>query len=113
MLRLARLAAIAISVGTFAFLFINNSWRADNLFLVPDLILCALLLVAAILPARHAPAALVFAFGYTAGVLSCSVADYAVRGELGMASLIGALVSGLMACLLLRQLTTKSAGSAG
>ncbi len=103
MLLIARIVAVAIAVGTFAFLFINNSWRADNLFLVPDLILCALLVLGAALPARHAHGALLFGFGYTAGVLSCSVASYAVAGQLGAASLLGAVTATVMAAILWRQ----------
>ncbi len=100
MILLARAAALAIAAGTFAFLFINNSWRADNLFLVPDLILCLLLVAGAALPTRHAHPVLLFGFGYTAGVLSCSVASYAIAGQLGAASLLGAVAASVMAVLL-------------
>ncbi|MFC4725347.1 hypothetical protein AB6B38_09395 [Glycocaulis abyssi] len=100
MILLARLVAIAIAAGTFAFLFINNSWRLENLFLVPDLVLCALLVAGALLPVRHAHPVLLFGFGYTAGVLSCSVASYAVAGQLGAASLLGAIAAAVMSGLL-------------
>ncbi|MDG4797416.1 hypothetical protein [Micromonospora sp. WMMD1082] len=90
---LGRVGAVALSAGTFLFLFLNDSWRRDNLFLVPDLILCVLLVVAASLPARHAVPALLFGFGLTAGVLVTSVSSYAVSGRLGLASLVGAVAA--------------------
>ncbi|GAA0473535.1 hypothetical protein Ade02nite_86250 [Paractinoplanes deccanensis] len=93
LLTLGRLAAAVLSVLTFVFLFLHDSWHADNLFLVPDLILIAALAVAAALPARHAAAALPIAFAYTTGVLATSVASYAVRSELGLPSLAGALTA--------------------
>ncbi|MGH3877565.1 MAG: hypothetical protein ACRDSK_11085 [Actinophytocola sp.] len=96
----ARVAALALSAGTFVFLFLNDSWRADNLFLVPDLLLCAVLAVAALLPDRPAVPALIYAFGMAAGVLAASVASYAVDGRLGAASLFGAVVAVVMAALL-------------
>jgi uncharacterized membrane protein len=97
---LGRVAAGALSAGTFLFLFINDSWRAENLFLVPDLLLCAVLAVAALLPDGRAVPALVFAFGMAAGVLAASVASYAVDGRLGAASLFGAVVAVVMAAVL-------------
>jgi hypothetical protein len=99
---LGRVAALALSVGTFAFLFINDSWRSDNLFLVPDLILCVVLAVAAAMPARWAGSALLFAFALTAGVLMTSVASYAVDGRLGFASLLGAAVAVVFAAVMAR-----------
>jgi hypothetical protein len=93
MLMLARITAILIGVGTFAFLFISNSWSPDNLFLVPDLIITAALVIAALLPARIARPALLFAFGLAAGVLMTATSWYAIRGQLGLASLIGAVAS--------------------
>lgn len=97
-----RMAALALSGGTFAFLFLHDSWRPDNLFLVPDLVLCATLLAAALTPARWAGRALLFAFGLTAGVLMTSVASYAVDGRLGVASLFGAVAAAILAALMAR-----------
>ncbi|QFG22309.1 hypothetical protein [Actinomadura sp. WMMB 499] len=76
-----RAFAVLISVTTFVFLFVHDSWRGDNLFLVPDLILCALLLIAAALPGRYAAPALGFALAMSAGVFTASVSSYAVRGN--------------------------------
>ncbi|MBE1877665.1 hypothetical protein [Myceligenerans pegani] len=97
-----RVAALALSVATFAFLFIHDSWRPDNLFLVPDLVLCVTLVAAALTPARWASRALLFAFGLTAGVLMTSVASYAVDGRFGGASLLGAVAAVVLAALIAR-----------
>ncbi|MBE1457283.1 hypothetical protein H4W79_001497 [Nocardiopsis terrae] len=85
LLLLARTAAAAIGLVTFVYLLHHDSWRAENLFLVPDLVLCAALAAAALLPARRARAGLLFAFGLGAGVLMTSASSYAVRGEPGAA----------------------------
>ncbi|TDC51007.1 hypothetical protein E1281_21245 [Actinomadura sp. KC345] len=97
-----RAFAVLISVTTFVFLFVNDSWRGDNLFLVPDLILCALLLVAAALPAPYAAPAMGLTLAMCTGVFTASVSSYAVRGELGTASLLGVVGCAAMAVLLQR-----------
>jgi hypothetical protein len=100
LLRLGRIAAVAIGAGTLAFLVPN--WTADNHFLVPDLLLSAALLTAAALPARHAPTALLAAFCFAAGVLLTAVASYAVQGRIGIGSLIGAVAAVTMGAAFLR-----------
>ncbi|BCJ67619.1 hypothetical protein [Polymorphospora rubra] len=99
---ISRVAAVAVSTGTFVFLFVNGSWRRDNLFLVPDLVLCALLAVAAALPARTAVPAMVLAFGVSAGVLMTATSEYAVDGRFGVAAFVGALASAGFAVALVR-----------
>ena len=106
-LKIGRIAAVLLSLGTFAFLFPTDSWRADNLFLVPDLILCAALLVAAALPGRIAVPALLAADGFSAGVLLTAVASYAVYGRIGIGSLIGSASALIMAVVFLRALPTS------
>lgn len=93
--------AVLISATTFVCLFVNGSWRDDNLFLVPDLIICTLLLAAAALPRPYAAPAIVFALAMSTGVFTASVASYAVRGELGFASLLGVVGCAAMAAVLL------------
>jgi hypothetical protein len=95
-----RLVAALLSLSTFVFLFLHDSWRSDNLFLVPDLILIAALAIAAALPDRLARTALPVAFAYTGGVLVTSVASYAVRSEFGLPSAVGALIALTLATLL-------------
>lgn len=102
-LGVGRVSAAALSVSTFVFLFLHDSWRSDNQFLVPDLILCAGLLVAAALPPRLATAALPVVLGFAAGVFAVSVASYAVRDELGLPSLLGSVGAVVMALLLARE----------
>jgi hypothetical protein len=100
LLRLGRIAAVAISAGTIAFLLPN--WTTDNLFLVPDLLISMALLAAAALPARHAPTALLAAFCFAASVLITAVASYAVHGRIGIGSLIGAVAAVAMGTAFLR-----------
>lgn len=97
-----RVAAVTLSLGTFGFLFVSDAWRADNLFLVPDLVLCVLLVAAASVRGRLVVPALIFALGLAAGVLITSVSGYAVDGRLGLASLVGALVAVAVAGALAR-----------
>jgi hypothetical protein len=84
---------------TFAFLFARDNWSAGNPFLVPDLVLCVVLLVAAARPTR---AMLLGAYTFTAGVLAVSVSSYAVDGRVGYASLLGLVAAVFMAAVLLR-----------
>ncbi|MEV4755590.1 hypothetical protein AB0J86_10835 [Micromonospora sp. NPDC049559] len=108
-LRVARIAAVLISLGTFGFLFVQDAWRADNLFLVPDLILCAALVAAAALPGRHAVPALVAAYSFTAGVFVTATASYAVDGRLGVITLVSAIGSVVLVAALVRD---RAAGPA-
>lgn len=115
LLRTARIvAAIQATVMTVYFL-VTDAVRADNPFLVPDLLLTVLLVVAACLPARWAVPALVFAFGLAAGVWTVSLSHYAVRGELvdGLdhLPLIGASV--VQSLFLVRHLGRGSTDPAG
>jgi hypothetical protein len=93
LLAFSRAAAVALSVGTFAFLFLNGSWQAGNVFLVPDLVLCALLVIAAVLPARVAVPALTFSFALAAGVLMTAVTADAIAGRLNFAGAFGVLTA--------------------
>jgi hypothetical protein len=95
-----RIAAAILSLTTFVFLFLHDSWRSDNLFLVPDLILIGALAIASALPGRLARVALPVAFAYTGGVLATSASSYAVQGEFGLPSTVGALTAIILAVLL-------------
>ena len=103
LLPVGRVAAAVLSLSTFVFLFLNDSWRRDNLFLAPDLILCALLLVGAFLPERGATTVLPVGLAFTAGVLATSAFSYLVRGEVGVPSTFGAVISAVLAVLLVRR----------
>ncbi len=96
----ARVAATAVSAGTLGVVFRRDHWRRDNPFLVPDLAVCVLLLVAAAAPKRRAGPALLFAFGVSAGVLGTTVASAAVHGRLGVGSLAGLITAAVMSALL-------------
>lgn len=108
-LKAARVAAVRLSVGTFMSLFPTGSWRADNPFLLPDLALCAALLVTASLRGHTAASALLAASCFAAGVLATAAMSYVVAGRIGIGSLIGAVGSLAVAALLLRTVSVTSA----
>jgi hypothetical protein len=97
----ARVGATLVSLGTFAFLFVSDGWQSDNLFLVPDLILCAGLVVATLLRGPTAVPALILTLGLAAGVLATSVSSSAVDGELSVPSLMAAVSAAALALLLI------------
>ncbi|GAA1566936.1 hypothetical protein GCM10009789_20540 [Kribbella sancticallisti] len=113
LLTAARIIAAGLSLTTFVFLFLHDSFRSGNLFLVPDLVLCAALLIAAALPRQFAVPALIGAFGMAAGVFATSVSSYAVDGEFGLPSTLGVATSAAMAALLGRTLSTAGKLSQG
>ncbi|SUD47748.1 Uncharacterised protein [Nocardia otitidiscaviarum] len=87
-----RLAAVTVSLPTFLYLFLRNRFHADNLFLLPDLVLCVWLTTAALLPHRHAVPALGFGFAFAAGVIGTAVSSYLTRGAFNVfTALIAAL----------------------
>lgn len=96
----ARIVAVALSAGTFAFLFVNDHWRLDNVFLIPDLIVCALLVAAALAPRPQAAPLLLLAFAATAGVLGTAVSSLLVQGIVGIGALFAAVTAAAMAGLL-------------
>lgn len=100
-LTVARVGAILVSLGTFAFLFVGDGWQSDNAFLVPDLILCAGLVAAVFLRGPVAVPALILTLGLAAGVLMTSVSSSAVDGELSIPSGFAAASALVLALLLL------------
>jgi hypothetical protein len=90
----ARWLAIAIGLLTAVNLPAGGAIRADNMFLVPDLLVAAALLVAALLPRAVRATALLFAFGPAAGVFTVAAFSYVVRGELGLVSVFAATCFG-------------------
>jgi hypothetical protein len=105
-LRAVRVVAVALSVVTFAFFFVHDTFRTDNMFLVPDLVLCAALVVGALVPDRLAVPLLLATFGASAGIFLVSVASYAVRGAVGWASLAGVVIAVSMVGVLTRRTRT-------
>lgn len=103
MITVARIIAAGTSLVTLVFMFLHDSWRSDNVFLVPDLVLCALLLGGAVMPAAWAGTVLLAGFALAAGVFITSVSSYAVDGEAGIPSIAGALGSLAMTVVLGRE----------
>ncbi|MEV0616830.1 hypothetical protein AB0I81_26165 [Nonomuraea sp. NPDC050404] len=96
----ARGVAAALSLIMAVYLAVDGAHRPANLFLWPDVAVAVFLAVAAALPARRARAALIFAFGWSGGVLTTSVFGYVVRGEFAWPNFGLVLVSVGMAVLL-------------
>lgn len=78
---ISRGVAIIVSLLMIQYFFTSDAVRSDNMFLVPDLLLAFFLLVSGLLPTRIAKPALIYAFGWTGGVLTTSMFGYVVRGE--------------------------------
>lgn len=97
---LLRAAALGTSVGTFLFLFVGDNWDTENIFLVPDLIVCVVLVTAAMLPSKIASAIMLLGFGIGVGVFSTATADYLVQGRFGIGAALG-LTTSAVACLYL------------
>lgn len=97
-----RIAAIGTAVGTFAFLIIGSDWRLSNIFLVPDLVVCAILLGGAASSRPVMLPVLLLGFGVGVGVFMTASADYLVQGRFGIGAAIGLLTSALAAGLIVR-----------
>lgn len=101
------------------YLALDGAHRPDDPFLWPDVAVAAFLAIRSALPARHAPTALLFAFGWAGGVLTVSVFSYVVRGEFAWPNLGLVLIAVAMAALLARHVTRdptrgrRQASSAG
>ncbi|OLF06095.1 hypothetical protein BU204_36600 [Actinophytocola xanthii] len=83
----------------------DGVWESDNPFLVPDILMGALLLASSVLPSRWAPPAMIFAFGWTAGILAVTVFNNQLtRDEFSVLNLGMALAAAAMTTLLIRVL---------
>lgn len=98
----ARILAFAVSLPTFAVMVAEGTLHLGNLFFVPDVILCAALVVAAVLPARLARPGLVLAYAFAAGVVTAAVFAYVARGALdeGVLTVLVAVVCAAAAAAL-------------
>ncbi|WP_133175331.1 hypothetical protein [Sphingomonas oleivorans] len=101
---LLRIVAVGTAAGTVAFLFVGDNWRATNIFLVPDLIVCAVLIAGSLLPSPRMFPALLLAFGMGVGVFATATADYLVQGRFGIGAAIGLLTSLVASLILIRYL---------
>jgi peptidoglycan/LPS O-acetylase OafA/YrhL len=99
LLTAGRIVAAAVAVPTFLYLFGEDRFSGDNAFLVPDLVLCALLLAGAVLPARQAIPTLTLAYPLAAGVIGTAVADRVVDDEFNGLTVLVAVVCLVMAVL--------------
>lgn len=106
---IVRLAALLVAVGTVAFLFIGDDWRWANLFLVPDLLLSAALILGAVLPGRRAAPVLAVAFAFAAGVFGAATMSYAVEGRFGPGAASGLVTAVIATLWLLRRLLGERA----
>lgn len=104
----SRYIAVFIGVTTLFFLFLHGSFRSDNIFLVPDLILSALLLVAAALPKRIAAVMLLFGFGLAVGVFVTATVSSMIQGQMGIPTLVAAIGSLAISIILMRRMIGKN-----
>lgn len=95
--RVARCVAVVMSLVMTNYLLTDAVHRDDNPFLVPDVLVAVLLGGSASLPRRLAAPAMLFAFAWTAGVITVSLFSYVVRGEFAVGNLALILVSVAMA----------------
>jgi hypothetical protein len=90
-----------IAVLTLVFLVLDLTANAD-IFLVPDLVLAAILIGAALIPnPQLAALGLLLGYAYTAGVFSLSVAIAVVRGPMTLSTVVGLAVTVVCAALLI------------
>ena len=101
-LRAARLVAAVIGVGTGVNVVTSGMLEqpATNLFLVPDLLVVALLLAAASVPTDRAAPVLLAGLGLATGVFVTAASSYAVRGATGWGVLTFAVITAGTAALL-------------
>lgn len=99
MIAACRVVALLVAIPTFVLLIVADRWTLNHLFFIPDLMLCAGLAAAALLPHRHARRGLILAFAFAGGVITTAVCSYIARDALdeGIATLIAA-VTCLAAC---------------
>ncbi|WP_143230019.1 hypothetical protein [Actinophytocola xanthii] len=105
-IRAARVVGLLLAAIMLVYLATYDGvWESDNPFLVPDILMGALLLASSVLPSRWAPPAMIFAFGWTAGILAVTVFNNQLtRDEFSVLNLGMALAAAAMTTLLIRVL---------
>ncbi|MFI7615801.1 hypothetical protein ACIBP6_31720 [Nonomuraea terrae] len=107
---MARGVAAVMSLIMAVYLAVDGAHRPANMFLWPDVAVAVFLAAAAALPRRYAHAGLIFAFGWSAGVITVSIFSYVVRGAFAWPNLGLVLAAVLMAALLTRSLALSPQG---
>ncbi|WP_066906084.1 hypothetical protein [Millisia brevis] len=99
-----RIVAVVLAVGTVAWIPLSGQWRADNAFLVPDLIFAAVLVGGALLPEwRAARAVLLVGYAMAFGVLTTAVATWLIDGRFPVMTVLGALMAAVGTVVLARE----------
>jgi sugar lactone lactonase YvrE len=114
-----RVDAVAVARGVAAVLVCVMTWyfwtsdaiRDGNPFLVPDILLTLLLVAGVALPRGAARPTLVFAFAWSAGVLSVAWFSSVVRGEFPVGHPLMILAAVLAAALLARDILSAGAST--
>ncbi|MGI5290707.1 hypothetical protein ACQEVF_46320 [Nonomuraea polychroma] len=96
----ARYYAVALGLGTVGYLFLAGMVRADNAFLIPDLIISGLLIMSAFLPPAYEVRGMILAYGMAAGVFTTAAFSALTRGDLGVVTVAAAAGSLVVAALL-------------
>jgi hypothetical protein len=117
--RAARVVGLLLAAIMLVYLTTyDDVWESDNPFLVPDILMGVLLATSSVLPSRWAAPAMIYAFGWTAGILAVTVFNYLIRDEFSALNLAMALTATVAAALLARnvatgRLNTQVSASAG
>ena len=100
--RAGRTVAAVLGIGTGVNILTSGMavQPAPSLFLVPDLLVVALLLTGAATPSARATPVLLAAFGVAVGVFTTAVMSYALRGAVGWGVLAFDLVAAAAATAL-------------
>ncbi|GAA3779169.1 hypothetical protein GCM10022225_79150 [Plantactinospora mayteni] len=96
----ARGMAGALTVAMVWYFATSDALRSENPFLVPDLLVAIFALASSLLPRRAAVPAMIFTFGWAAGVFTTSLFHYVVRGEFPVDHIFLILPSLVLAVLL-------------
>jgi hypothetical protein len=101
---LARCGAVVTGLIMLGYLVTRSPViRFDSAFFVPDALLTVLLLVLAPMPRRWAVPALLFAFAWTAGIITVSLFTYVVRGEFAWGNFALVMSTLVLAGVLMRE----------
>jgi hypothetical protein len=105
LIRAARVVGLLLAAIMLVYLAVYDGvWESDNPFLVPDILMAVLLLGSSVSPARWAAPAMIFAFGWTAGILGVTVFNYLIRDRFSAVNLAMAAAAATAAVLLTRTL---------
>jgi hypothetical protein len=107
--RAARVVAAVIGIATGVNIVVSGmlARQVTSLFLVPDLLVVALLLIGAAVPTARATPVLLVGFGVATGVFTTAAASYALRGAVGWGVIAFTIITAGTAAVLARRTDTR------